>query len=85
VTEATLKLVGLPANFMAVRATFPAVQNATSTVYSIMCAGLAPAAMEFLDANVVQVLNADRGLNLEENPTLLMEFPGSANGGLSKK
>lgn len=82
VTEATLKLVGLPANFMAVRATFPAVQNATSTVYSIMCAGLAPAAMEFLDANVVQVLNADRGLNLEENPTLLMEFSGFSEQGL---
>jgi D-lactate dehydrogenase (cytochrome) len=82
VTEATLKLVGLPANFMAVRATFPLVTAATDTVFQIMRAGLAPAAMEFLDANVVHVLNCDRGLKLEENPTLLMEFSGYSRQGL---
>lgn len=82
VTEATLKVVGLPANFMAVRATFPAVIAATGTVFQIMRSGLAPAAMEFLDANVVHVLNRDRGLSLEENPTLLMEFSGYSRQGL---
>jgi len=85
VTEATLKLVGLPVNFMAVRATFPTVQSATATVYQIMRAGLAPAAMEFLDANVVHVLNCDRGLTLEENPTLLMEFSGYSRQGLAEE
>jgi len=85
VTEATLKLVGLPVNFMAVRATFPTVLNATTTVYQIMRAGLAPAAMEFLDANVVYVLNCDRGLTLEENPTLLMEFSGYSSQGLAEE
>lgn len=85
VTEATLKLVGLPANFMAVRATFPTVLDATTTVYQIMRAGLAPAAMEFLDANVVHVLNCDRGLTLEENPTLLMEFSGYSKQGLAEE
>ncbi len=85
VTEATLKLAGLPVNFMAVRATFPAIRNATDTVYQIMRAGLAPAAMEFLDANVVHVLNADRGLSLEENPTLLMEFSGYSRQGLAEE
>ncbi|HRS83777.1 MAG TPA: FAD-binding oxidoreductase [Smithellaceae bacterium] len=83
ITEATLKLAGLPVNFMAVRATFPSVLNATTTVYQIMRAGLAPAAMEFLDANVVRVLNADRGMTLEENPTLLMEFSGYSRQGLA--
>lgn len=82
ITEATLKLVGLPVNFMAVRATFPNILNATTTVYQIMRAGLTPAAMEFLDANVVHVLNADRGLSLDENPTLLMEFSGYSKQGL---
>lgn len=82
ITEATLKLVGLPVNFMAVRATFPTILNATTTVYQIMRAGLAPAAMEFLDANVMHVLNADRGLSLDENPTLLMEFSGYSEQGL---
>ena len=85
VTEATLKLVGLPVNFMAVRATFPAILNATSTVYQIMRAGLAPAAMEFLDANVVHILNVDRELSLEENPTLLMEFSGFSEQGLREE
>ncbi|MBN1663633.1 MAG: FAD-binding oxidoreductase [Deltaproteobacteria bacterium] len=85
VTEATLKLVGLPVNYMAVRATFPAVFNATDAVYSIMRAGLTPSAMEFLDANVVHVLNHDRGLKLEENPTLLMEFHGFSNQGLMEE
>jgi D-lactate dehydrogenase (cytochrome) len=47
-----------------------------------MRAGLNPAAMEFLDANVVHVLNCDRGLALEENVTLLMEFSGFSKQGL---
>ncbi|HOG13161.1 MAG: FAD-binding oxidoreductase [Smithellaceae bacterium] len=85
ITEATLKLAGLPVNFMAVRATFPAVRRATDTVYAIMRAGLSPVAMEFLDANVVHALNADRGLTLEENPTLLMEFSGYSEQGLSEE
>jgi len=85
VTEATLKLVGLPANFMAVRAIFSTVLSATDTVYQIMRAGLAPAAMEFLDANVVSVLNVDRNLALDENPTLLMEFSGFSQQGLREE
>jgi len=85
VTEATLKLAGLPVNFMAVRATFPAILAATGAVYQIMRAGLAPAAMEFLDANVMHVLNADRGLTLDENPTLLMEFSGYSRQGLAEE
>ena len=85
VTEATLKLIGLPVNFMAVRATFPEVFNATNTVYSIMRSGITPSALEFLDTNVVRVLNSDRGLSLEENPTLLMEFHGYSEQGLCEE
>ncbi|MGD0276225.1 MAG: FAD-linked oxidase C-terminal domain-containing protein [Syntrophales bacterium] len=82
ITEATLRLIGLPANFMAVRATFPTPQHATDSVYQIMHSGLSPSAMEFLDTNVVKVLNLDRNLSLEENPTLLMEFHGYSQRGL---
>jgi D-lactate dehydrogenase (cytochrome) len=85
VTEATLKLIGLPVNHMAVRATFPEVWNATDTVYQIMRSGLSPSAMEFLDTNVVRVLNHDRRLSLEENPTLLMEFHGYSEPGLKEE
>jgi len=82
VTEATLKLVGLPADFMALRVTFPEVKNATDSVFQIMRSGFTPAAMEFLDSNVITVLNRDRNLAMQERPTLLMEFDGFSHEGL---
>ncbi|MBN2430193.1 MAG: FAD-binding oxidoreductase [Acidobacteria bacterium] len=82
VTEATLRLVGLPEKVMAVRAAFPAVENASQTVFEVMSSGLTPSAMEFLDGAVMGVLNRDRGLDLEEKPTLLMEFHGFSEQGL---
>jgi D-lactate dehydrogenase (cytochrome) len=82
VTEATLKLVGLPVNFMAVRATFPEAANATNTVFQIMRSGITPSALELLDTNVVKVINCDRQLSLEEHSTLLMEFHGYSKQGL---
>ena len=50
-----------------------------------MRGGLAPSAMEFLDTNVIHVLNADRGLTLDEKPTLLMEFSGYSEQGLREE
>ncbi len=82
VTEATLRLVGLPANFMALRVTFPEARNATNTVFQVMSAGFSPGAMEFLESNVIGVLNRDRGLAMQESPTLLMEFNGFSEEGL---
>ena len=82
VTEATLKLAGLPANFMALRVTFPEIRNATDTVFQIMSSGFSPAAMEFLDTNVIALLNRDRDLTMGEMPTLLMEFTGFSDEGL---
>jgi D-lactate dehydrogenase (cytochrome) len=83
VAEATLTLAGLPANFMALRVTFPEIRNATDTVFQVMSSGFSPAAMEFLDANVIALLNRDRNLAMEEMPTLLMEFTGFSDEGLS--
>jgi len=82
ITEATLRLVGLPANFMALRVTFPEAKNATNTVFQVMSSGFSPAAMEFLDSNVIGVLNRDRSLAMQEQPTLLMEFNGFSEEGL---
>jgi D-lactate dehydrogenase (cytochrome) len=82
VTEATLKLAGLPANFMALRVTFPEIRNATDTVFQIMGSGFSPAAMEFMDTNVIALLNRDKNLAMEELPTLLMEFNGFSDEGL---
>ena len=85
VTEATLRLVGLPVNFMAVRATFPSVFDATNTVFQIMNSGLSPAAMEFLDEKVIKALNKDHNLLFQEMPTLLMEFHGFSEKGLEEE
>jgi len=82
VTEATVRLAVLPANFMALRVTFPEVKNATDAVFQVMSSGFSPAAMEFLDRNVIGVLNRDRNLAMEESPTLLMEFHGFSDEGL---
>jgi len=82
ITEATLRLVGLPANFMAIRVTFPEIKNATDTVFQVMSSGFSPAAMELMDSNVISVLNCDRNLAMQEQPTLLMEFNGFSEEGL---
>jgi D-lactate dehydrogenase (cytochrome) len=82
VTEATLKLAAIPEHFMAFRVTFPEVKNATDTVFQVISSGFSPAAMEFLDSNVIAALNRDRQLALEECPTLLMEFNGFSDEGL---
>ena len=55
VTEVTLRLVGLPAEFMALVVQFHSVRDATDTVSQIMRSGLSPAALELLDTPVVRV------------------------------
>jgi D-lactate dehydrogenase (cytochrome) len=83
VTEATLKLIGLPANFMALCVTFPDIKNATDTVFKAMSLGFSLEALEFLDSNVIAVLNRDSSLAMEERPTLLVELDGFSDEGLS--
>jgi D-lactate dehydrogenase (cytochrome) len=81
VTEVNLRLTGLPAEFMAAVVQFNSIRETTDTVFQIMCSGLSPAALEFLDSPTVQVVNQFKKLSLEERPTLFIEFHGpSANG-----
>ena len=70
VTEVTLRLSVLPAEFMAAVVQFNSIREATDTVFQIMRSGLSPAALEFLDAPTVQVVNQFKKLSLEERPTL---------------
>ncbi len=85
VTEVTLRLIGLPAEFMAAVAQFGSVREATDTVFQIMRSGLSPAALEFLDTPTVQVVNQFKKLSLEERPTLFIEFHGSSASGLKEE
>jgi D-lactate dehydrogenase (cytochrome) len=85
VTEVTLRLTGLPVDFMAAVAQFITIRDATDTVFQIMRSGLSPAALEFLDAPTVQVVNRYKKLSMEERPTLFIEFQGISAAGLKEE
>jgi len=82
VTEVTLRLIGLPSEVMAAVAQFNLIREATDTVSQVMRSGLSPAALEFLDAPTVGVVNRFKNLSLEERPTLFIEFHGASAIGL---
>jgi D-lactate dehydrogenase (cytochrome) len=77
VTEATLKLVPLPARFSAVLAAFDTIDQAIQTVVEIMGADLNPSALEFVDRETIEALKADKGLDVRVAPTIIMEFNGA--------
>jgi D-lactate dehydrogenase (cytochrome) len=85
VTEATLRLIGLPAEYMAALAQFHPIREATDTVSQIMRSGLYPAALEFLDIPTVQAVSRHKKLGLEEKPTLFIEFHGTSATGLREE
>ncbi|MEI9477062.1 MAG: FAD-binding oxidoreductase [Deltaproteobacteria bacterium] len=85
VAEVTLRLVGLPAEFMALIVQFHSVRDATNTVSQIMRSGLSPAALELLDTPVVELVNRYKKLSLEEKPTLFIEFQGTSIAGLKEE
>jgi len=84
VTEVTLRLMGLPAEFMAAVVQFSTVREATDTVSTIMRSGLSPTALELLDVPTVQVVNGYKKLSLEEKPTLFVEFQGTSSVALKE-
>jgi D-lactate dehydrogenase (cytochrome) len=74
ITEATLKLVPVPAHMSAVVAAFPTVEAAVETVVAVRGSGLDPAALEFVDAAHAVMLSQSDGVSLSAHPTLFMEF-----------
>lgn len=85
ITEVTLRLIGLPAEFMAALVQFNTVRNATDAVFQIMQSGLSPAALELLDGPTVHVVNQFKKLSLKESPTLFIEFHGASVAGLREE
>ena len=85
VTEVTLRLIGLPAEFMAAVVQFRTIQDATNAVSQIMRSGHSPAALELLDIPTVQVVNRYKKLSLKERPTLFVEFHGSSRIALKEE
>ena len=74
VTRATLRLRGLPPEYLTVVATFPGVRGACEAVSDTIRYGLNPAALELMDAAVVTEINRDQKMDLEEKPMLFLEF-----------
>jgi D-lactate dehydrogenase (cytochrome) len=74
VTKATLRLRGLPPEYLTVVATFPAVYDACRAVSDIIRYGLNPAALELMDEAVVREINQDQKMSLKELPMLFLEF-----------
>lgn len=76
ITELTLRLHGQPEAVMTTIAAFPSVAAAVDCVIGTMQMGLAPARIEFLDADTVAACNAYSRLALPVAPQLLVEFHG---------
>ncbi len=74
VTKATLRLKGLPPEYLTVVATFPTVHDACEAVSETIRYGLNPAALELMDDAVVAEINRDQQMALDEKPMLFLEF-----------
>jgi len=84
VARATVRLVGLPAEFSAAIATFPTMEAAGRAVFEVMRGGLNPAALELLGPECVELINREEGLALNVSPTIFMEFHGSTTNQLAE-
>ncbi len=76
-TEVTLRLYGIPQVVAAAICPFGTLEGAVDTVIETIQLGIPVARLELLDALQVAASNAYSGLDLEETPTLFLEFHGS--------
>ncbi|HSO63095.1 MAG TPA: FAD-binding oxidoreductase [Desulfobacterales bacterium] len=84
VVEATMRLVGFPAEVSAAVATFPSVAAAARTVYELKRSGLNPAALELLGPECIALMNQEEKLGLAVEPTLFLEFHGASTSQLAE-
>ncbi len=84
VVEATMRLVGFPAEYSAAVATFPSVPAAARTVYELKRSGLNPAALELLGPECIALMNREEHLDLDVAPTLFIEFHGTSTSQLAE-
>lgn len=79
-SEIILRVYGIPEATMAVRASFPGVDQAVDTAVAIMGAGIPVARIELVDANAIAHVNRYKGVQYPESPTLFLEFHGNEAG-----
>ena len=81
ITELTLRLHGLPEHAIAVRAAFPSLDAACRAATAIVGGGRRPPArVELLDAETIGAVNAYKGTDYAEAPSLFVELAGSEAG-----
>ncbi len=84
VTEATLRLSGVPENQLAATVTFPDLGSASDAVAMIIGTGLEPAALELLTEGLIELMNVENGLDLDVMPSLFCEFHGISRASLEE-
>lgn len=72
VTEAWVKLTPLPSAVATALIAFPTVRDATETVADIIASGTIPAALEMMDANILQALKLAFGLEYPEGTKAML-------------
>jgi len=76
VTEATLKLTGIPSHHLATTITFEDLESASAAVAVLMGSGMEPAALELLPPGLINLMNREKNLDIPEVPSLFCEFHG---------
>ena len=80
ITEATVRLYGIPEVILAAVCPFKSIEGACNAVIQAIQLGLGLARMELLDEVQVRAINLHSKLGLEEQPMLFLEFHGTENG-----
>jgi D-lactate dehydrogenase (cytochrome) len=78
ITELTLRLCGVPESILSSTAVFPSVAAACRASTATIQNGLGVARIELLDQLQIQYVNSYSNLDLTPEPTLFVEFHGSA-------
>ncbi len=78
ITEVTVRVFGLPESMSAAVVSFASIEQAVSTAMETIQSGIPVARIELLDTTMVQAVNRYAGSEHAEQPTLFLEFHGSA-------
>eukprot|EP00116_Pleurobrachia_bachei_P002365 sb/3462627/ len=77
ITQATVRLYGVPEATAAAISSFPTIASAVETVVQVLQCGIPVARMEFLNPDMISACNSYSNLDLKVAPTLFFEFIGS--------
>ncbi len=84
ITEITLRLAGIPPEFLSATVSFPDTESASLTISQIIRSGLSPAALELLSTACVRLVNKyTEDFAFPESPLVLIEFHGTNKEGLA--